>query len=161
MIMLYLDMDGVLANFDKKYNSLNSKKENKIRFRDAVMTHRIFENLEFMPDTQKLLNHVSNLRGVHVEILTSLGTFDNDRGEQAKIQKLQWLAKKNIPYKANFVRIKPEKAKYATPESILIDDSPGCIFPFIAAGGHGILHYLASESIRILDSTVLKISKTM
>lgn len=158
MITLYLDMDGVLANFDKKYRSLDPHKEDKVRFRDAVLIHRIFEDLEFMPDTQELLNHVSKLRGITVEILTSMGTYDTIRGEQAKTQKLHWLNKKNIPYKANFVRTKHEKAQYATPESILIDDSVGCVSPFIAKGGHGILHKHASESIRILDSTILQIS---
>lgn len=158
MITLYLDMDGVLANFDKKYRELDPHKDDKIRFRDAVMIHRIFEDLEFMPDTQELLNHVSRLRGINIEILTSMGTFDTTRGTQAKMQKMHWLAKKNIPYKANFVRTKAEKAQYATPESILIDDSVGCINPFIAKGGHGILHKHASESVRLLDSTILQIS---
>ena len=157
MITLYLDMDGVLANFDKAYRQLDPKKEDRVRFRDAVMLHRIFEDLEFMPDAQELLNHVSKLRGVNVEILTSMGTFETIRGHQAKIQKMHWLDKHNIPYKPNFVRTKTEKAQYATPESILIDDSPGCITPFIAAGGHGILHTSAKESIRVLDSTILQI----
>jgi hypothetical protein len=158
MITLYLDMDGVLANFDKKYRSLDPQKEDKIRFRDAVMLHRIFEDLEFMPDTQELLNHVSKLRGITVEILTSMGTYDQIRGEQAKMQKMHWLTKKNIPYKPNFVRTKHEKAQYATPKSILIDDSVGCIIPFVTKGGHGILHANASESIRTLDQTIDQIS---
>jgi hypothetical protein len=73
------------------------------------------------------------------------------------MQKLKWLNAKNIPYKANFVRNKQEKAQYATPNSILIDDSAGCIGPFVAAGGHGILHVKSSETIRILDATILQI----
>jgi len=157
MITLYLDMDGVLANFDKKYRQLDPHKEDRVRFRDAVMTHRIFEDLEFMPDAQELLNHVSKLHGINIEILTSLGTFETARGQQAKIQKMTWLEKKNIPYRANFVRTKTEKAQYATPHSILIDDSIGCITPFVEKGGHGILHKHASESIRVLDSTILQI----
>ena len=73
------------------------------------------------------------------------------------MQKLKWLNEKNIPWKANFTRNKEEKAQYASPTSILIDDSSGCIGPFIAAGGHGILHSHSSETIRILDSTILQI----
>lgn len=156
-ITLYLDMDGVLADFNKKFLALESQLPDHQKFRDAVLIHRIFEDLDFMPDTQELLNHVSRLHGVHIEILTSMGTFDPFRGQEAKHQKNLWLAKKNIPYKPNFVRTKTEKAQYATTKSILIDDSVGCISPFIRAGGHGILHVNASETISILDSTILQI----
>ncbi len=157
MITLYLDMDGVLANFDKRFKELQSDLPDHQKFRDAVMKHKIFEDLEFMPDTQQLLNHVSRLHNVHIEILTSVGTFDPQRGQEAKMQKLNWLEKKNIPYRANFVRTKTEKAQYATPSSILIDDSIGCITPFNEKGGHGILHTNATDTNRILDSILLKL----
>jgi len=157
MITLYLDMDGVLADFNKAYTQYDPHKEDRKKFRSAVMEYKIFEDLDFMPDTQELLNHVSKLRGVNIEILTSMGTHDPFQGESAKQQKLFWLNKHNIPYKANFVRSKEEKAKYATPTSILIDDSSGCIGPFIRAGGHGILHSHSSETNAILDSTITQI----
>jgi 5'(3')-deoxyribonucleotidase len=157
MITLYLDMDGVLADFNKEYTKFDPQKEDRKKFRDSVMTHKIFEKLDFMPDTQELLNHVSKLQNVRIEILTSMGTHETHQANEAKSQKLTWLSEKNIPYKANFVHDKQEKAKYATPTSILIDDSSGCIGPFIAAGGHGILHSHSSETIRILDSTILQI----
>ena len=157
MITLYLDMDGVLADFNKAYIRYDPKKEDRKKFRAAVMEYKIFEDLDFMPDTQELLNHVSKLHGVDVQILTSMGTFDPIQGDEAKRQKLKWLNDKNIPYKANFVRSKEEKSKYATDHAILIDDSVGCISPFIRQGGHGILHTNASETISILDSLILQI----
>ena len=157
MITLYLDMDGVLADFNKEYSKFDPEKADRKRFRESVLQHHIFEKLDFMPDTQELLNHVSRLHGVNIEILTSMGTHEPIQAQEAKHQKLKWLAAKNIPYRANFVHNKQEKAKYATPRSILIDDSAGCISPFIEAGGHGILHTNASDTIRILDSTILQL----
>jgi hypothetical protein len=150
-------MDGVLADFNKEYLKHDPQKADRKRFRSAVIDDKIFEKLDFMPDTEELLNHVSKLHDVKIEILTSMGTHDPFQGNAAKEQKLTWLEKHNIPYRANFVRSKSEKAQYATPTSILIDDSPGCIGPFIEKGGHGILHHKASETIRILDSTILQI----
>jgi len=157
MIMLYLDMDGVLADFNKEYIKYDPNKEDRKKFRSAVIDHKIFEKLDFMPDTQQLLNHVSKLSNVTVEILTSMGTRDPFQAQEAKHQKLRWLDKHNIPYKANFVHSKQEKANYAGSTSILIDDSIGCISPYIEAGGHGILHVNAPDSIRMLDSTLLQI----
>jgi hypothetical protein len=150
-------MDGVLADFNKEYTKFDPEKADRKRFRESVLQHQIFEKLDFMPDAQELLNHVSRMHGVTVEILTSMGTHEPFQAEAAKMQKLKWLNAKNIPYRANFVHNKQEKAKYANPRSILIDDSVGCITPFIEAGGHGILHTNSSNSISILDSTILQI----
>ena len=160
MITLYLDMDGVLADFHKEYDKIDPERSDRKRFRWSVMEHKIFEKLDFMPDTQELLNHVCKLNGVTIEILTSMGTHDPFQAQAAKMQKLQWLAAKNLPWRANFVHNKQEKSKYATSRSILIDDSVGCISPFVEAGGHGILHTNASNTIRLLDSTILQLRAT-
>jgi hypothetical protein len=154
MITLYLDMDGVLCNFDKAYRSLRTHATDGKRFRAAVMEYHIFEDLEFMSDAQELLNYVSKLNDLNIEILTSLGTFEVDQGNSAKYQKMKWLASKNIPYKANFVRSKEEKANYASPNNILVDDSIGCVKPFNIAGGHGILHTKSFDSIQQIGHVI-------
>jgi len=130
MITLYLDMDGVIADFNKEYMKLDPNKTDRKRFRSAVIEDKIFEKLDFMPDAAELLNHVSRLNGINIEILTSMGTH---------------------------VHSKVEKAAYATPTSILIDDSIGCITPFNEKGGHGILHTSASETNKVLDSILLQL----
>ena len=46
MITLYLDMDGVLADFNKAYTKLRTgAPDNPERFRAAVMVHKIFEEI--------------------------------------------------------------------------------------------------------------------
>lgn len=159
MITLYLDMDGVIANFDKAYRQYDPLKEDRKKFRSAVMDGKIFEDLEMMPNAMTLLRHVASLRNVKVEMLTSMGTFDPIQGEEAKRQKLIWLKKHNIHYKANFSRSKQEKALHATPHSILIDDSEGCITPFEKAGGHGILYEDSKVRavVQKLDNLILQL----
>ena len=154
MITLYLDMDGVLCNFDKAYRKLDPEKADRKKFREAVFTYKIFEDLEFMPDTTELMNYVSKLEGITIEILTSMGTYDAEQGNAARYQKMRWLDSKNIPYKANFVRAKQEKANFAHDRAILVDDSIGCITPFNAKGGHGILHTKSTDTIQQIHDTI-------
>lgn len=51
MITLYLDMDGVLADFDKEYMKHDPEKKDRESFREAVLNDKIFTKLDFMPDT--------------------------------------------------------------------------------------------------------------
>jgi len=149
MIKLYLDMDGVLCNFNKAYRVYDPEFDRK-KFQQAVMQYKIFEDLELMSNALGLLSFVETL-DVDIEMLTSMGTFDPVQGAEAKRQKLIWLRNHHINYPANFVRTKSEKAKYATPFSILIDDSIGCITPFNEAHGHGILYDDSTQKQTLLQ----------
>jgi|APGre2960657404_1045060.scaffolds.fasta_scaffold01854_10 hypothetical protein len=153
---VYLDMDGVLCDFDTAFSEILPELDDKKRFKQAVMEHNIFRKLKPMPDALELLKFVGSLSHVYVEILTSVGTFDEKQGHEAKLQKSDWLTRRNIPYKPNFVRTKHEKSKYATPYSILIDDSLGCITPFNEAGGYGILHTSSTDSMKQLQEVFRK-----
>lgn len=161
-IKLYLDMDGVLANFDEAFKAIDGSPVDRVKFKKAVMEDKIFRNLNFMPDTEQLLTHVRSLKDVDIEILTSVGTYDPFVGQEVRLQKSNWLKERNINYKVNFVRSKSEKAKYALQSvnlipNILVDDSPGCVDPFNAAGGRGILHKSAAETIPLIDSMILQV----
>jgi len=50
MITLYLDMDGVLADFDKEFHKNGRQEHDSKRFRDAVMNDSLFEKLDMMPE---------------------------------------------------------------------------------------------------------------
>ena len=163
---LYLDMDGVLCDFITSYNEIkeNLPKEMHIlndfkKFKHAVMEHKIFSHLKPLPDALELLESVASLQGVDVKMLTSVGTFDEKVGHEVKLQKSAWLNRNNIPHIPFFVRSKAEKAEYANEYAILIDDSIGCIEPFNAAGGHGILHINAKQSMKEVDGVFKKMKE--
>lgn len=150
-------MDGVICDFNSYFSQISPELDDKKRFRQAILEHNIFRMLKPMPDALDLLEFVACLSHVNVEMLTSVGTFDEKVGHEVKMQKSDWLNRNNIPHKPNFVRTKHEKAEYATPYSILIDDSIGCITPFNEAGGHGILHTSAKNSMKQLQEIFKKI----
>lgn len=145
MINLYMDLDGVLCNFEKAYREMWHEFEyDRKRFKAAVLERSIFTNLEKMPGAEPLLQMMKYLRdnkGVNVEILTSTGSSDPAMIAAATQQKTHWLEKHGIAYKTNFVNNKPQKARFANKLSILVDDSIGCIDPFNAAGGYGVHHH--------------------
>jgi hypothetical protein len=86
------------------------------------------------------LDLISYLNSVNIpkEILSSTG-YDRVLRE-VSLQKQEWLHKHGIDYKANFVPGKKFKYKYATPNSIIIDDTVSVIDDWNKAGGIGILH---------------------
>lgn len=145
-ITLYLDMDGVLSNFEKAYRAMwNEFKFDRERFKEAVMERRIFSHLELMPNAEKFLAKIREIESgygsqLNIEMLTSVGTHRTEMGNAGREQKIGWLNSHGIIYKPNFVCSKPEKALYAGPHKVLVDDSIGCIDPFNAAGGVGLLH---------------------
>jgi len=157
MMTLYLDMDGVLCDFDTPYAEIQSDLEDKDKFRFVVEQHEIFKKLKAMPDALQMLLHLATLKHIHIEMLTSVGTFDETLGHKIKLQKAYWLERNNIPHKPNFVRCREEKAEYANKHTILIDDHLECVEPFRNAGGHAIHHINAKTTIVELTELIDKL----
>ena len=145
-------MDGVLCNFEKRFTELYG--EDALGFRDRknfttnwpnFIMDGNFENLEWFPGGKELLEFIQNETDWDVEILSSSGG-ERFHSEVA-VQKVTWLCNNGIPYKANIVPGRKHKAAYATPETILIDDTEDIIVNFNAAGGVGILHKDINETL--------------
>ena len=144
-ITLYLDMDGVICNFEKAYRAMwHEFTYDRERFREAVVHRRIFETLEWMPNGEAFIDEIKRVAyayNLNVEMLTSTGSHRTEMKTAAIEQKTRWLCERGIPWKANFVCAKPEKAQYAVlGKTILIDDMAGCTEPFIEKGGMAFLH---------------------
>lgn len=158
---IYVDMDGVLCNFDEQYKLMFGERPAEVKRQeqefwqnwDRFVLEESFIKLKPMPDAHELIGYLKLLRdsGIPVEILSSSG--GKKHHENVRAQKEVWLAANEIDFKPNIVPGGHLKAKYAKgPWYILIDDMDRNIESFEKAGGTGILHTSAHATIRVLEA---------
>lgn len=155
---LALDLDGVLADFEGKVAEINKLPFTKIprgkiwgsieRYDREV--EPFFESLDLMPDAKHLWEYAAS-NFVNLFILTATGWTPKN----AAAQKRKWVAK---TFGAGVI-VKPvqssdQKAQFANPRTILVDDRMKSIGPWTAAGGIGVLHTSAADSIAKLKEIV-------
>jgi len=166
---LFVDMDGVLVDFEKGYEQLtgvsiqqsNEQDKNKFwnLYRDSLEQKNIPEkdywaNLPWMSDGQTLWDYVKQYNPY---ILTAPSVNPDLPKEQRykrefnqSIQgKLEWVKRldnmKNIYFKAAQF-----KSQLSKPNKILIDDRKDTIDAWNTKGGIGILHTSAADTIEQL-----------
>lgn len=155
--MIYVDMDGVIADFTKRYKEKFGVSPEEARGKnfgpnfEKFIEDGEFGKLDTMPDMGLLIGYLNTL-SIPKEILSSTANPEN-HGFIAP-QKQMWLNKYGITYPTNFVPGKKHKAKYATPTSIIIDDTRSIIEDWNEAGGIGILHTDAVSTIAMLKMYV-------
>lgn len=153
-----IDLDGVLADFNAKVEEVFKKPIRDIPKRDLwdgisrynKTVEPFFENLPAMSDYRELINFVDKNFSKWF-ILTATGNTPKDAGEQ----KTRWVSKVLNPViDVVTVRKSEEKANYASENTILVDDRNKSIEPWVAAGGIGILHTSAKNSIEELKKYI-------
>ena len=145
---VFIDMDGVLSDFDKTIiEKFGTKKEWANRW--DLLPEDFFFSLPKMSDADELVNHISGQFEWHVlTAIPNLPVF-----LECRMQKMQWIYKH---YKIYPVRIhcvfQREKQYYAVEENlspnILIDDCESNVTDWKSKGGIAILHTSANDSIR-------------
>jgi hypothetical protein len=154
-------MDGVIANFEKRYielfreapdgpNSHRDRKEFSKNW-EVFISGKHFETLDWWPGGPELISYLAkNVPISDVEILTSSG--GNKYHDLVVVQKHKWIKTFGLPdWKVNVVAGRKKKAEFATPDSILIDDTLDVIQAFREAGGIGIHHKDIGNTLMLLD----------
>ena len=155
---IYLDMDGVIADFVKRYKEMYhmeprdaEKKRQFDQFFDQFIESNQFATLDLMPGSMMGLEFLRKIN-VPTQILSS--TANEKRYDSISKQKMIWLQKHGITFTPNFVPGKRHKWKFATPNSIIIDDTESVIDDWRKAGGIAIWHKDWPTTLAILRQYV-------
>jgi hypothetical protein len=168
--VIYSDMDGVLVDFDKGYKDLTdvstkqADAQGKSKFwklfgksliKKNIPERSYWADLEPMPDKEKLWNFISPFNPY---VLTAPSVnFDIPFEERYKLEKNQsmqgkteWANKYLSNMRKLYFRSAGRKSDFAGPNKILIDDRADTIQKWRDAGGIGILHKNATDTIQQL-----------
>jgi hypothetical protein len=157
--MIYLDMDGVIADFGKRYKEQYhmepreaEKKKEFNKFFDEFIATKQFETLDLMYGAMDGLTFLRKHLTIPTQILSS--TANEERYDEISRQKMIWLQTHGITFTPNFVPGKRHKWKFAKPDTIIIDDTSSVIDDWRKAGGIGILHTDWQTTLGILKMYV-------
>lgn len=154
-LKIYCDMDGVLTDFDKRFNEIHpwsptkfTEKNGKDEFWELIDERGVgfWVGMEWMEDGKLLWEYLKTNHDV--ELLSS-----PSRAEHSRLGKRLWVrnhklgAKLNLAYSYN-------KKKYAAPNHVLIDDRKDNIEGWESKGGIGILHTSTEDTIAKLLNIV-------
>ena len=156
---IFLDMDGVLADFLKGVEqpeyighplTNDSKGHTEYDLRKEELTNkRLFANLPPMADMYDLIAYVKHCE-VPWEILTAAGTVNRNLVVYDKNEWVKRYVDPTIPVTCTFSG--SQKAAYALEGNVLIDDRKKNIDAWVAAGGIGIVHTSAADTIEQLKT---------
>jgi hypothetical protein len=155
---IYLDMDGVICDFQNRYkklfDSLPERDDKTKTFHknfDKFIEGRNFATLEMMEGSITLIHTLEKLyeeQGIVTEILSS--TASEKRHETIKEQKEEWLKTHGITFKQNFVPGKSLKYLFAEQTALIIDDTVSVIDDWRRHGGQAIWHNNVPATLAML-----------
>jgi 5'(3')-deoxyribonucleotidase len=154
--IIFCDMDGVLVDFDKGYEELTGKSTKHVDSQDrdgfwnlfnnsleekGISEYQYWADLDWQPGGQELWNYIKQ----YTPYILTAPTYnpESKQGKREWVQRLDGM--KNIYFKpARF------KQELSGKNRILIDDRADTINNWNTAGGIGILHTSAANTIEQL-----------
>lgn len=145
---LYCDLDGVLVDFLRGKTMLGPMSGNQAWNAIRLAGADYWANLPWTVDGKELWR---NLLPFHPVILTAYPNFRATENELVSQGKTTWVYRELgvIPM---IICEKHHKCYYAAPKSILVDDDLDNIREWKAAGGIGIFHESASQTLLQLSN---------
>lgn len=150
--MIYIDMDGVVADFDKAILEVFGEEYcDRVAtdfWKDVCVEQKVFER---MPPIHEGMNMVHRIKANHdICFMTSTGGLPHHI-DIAK-QKLTWLHEHDLgKYPVAFCMNTKGKGLYAHPGAVLIDDRQKVCDAWAEGGGDAIL-FTRENALRIASS---------
>lgn len=146
MGQLYLDCDGVLADFDRGASAVLGMMPRQFErqyglaefWRRLTCSPDFYATLPIMPDAQILFDAVRHLDPI---ILTGC-----PRGDWAAPQKVRWAAS-HFPGTPIITCMAADKRRHSEPGDILVDDTLKHRHLWVKAGGIFVHHVAAASTI--------------
>lgn len=150
---IYCDMDGVIADFDKRFKDLNPEKltaaeyqakygiEKFWDFIDEENKVKFWVGIPWMPDGKELWDYIKDKKPTLLSAPS--------KKPASRLGKRLWV-KNNIPGTPLILASADKKQNYSGRNKILIDDRPDNVDQWRSKGGIGILHTNAQNTIKQL-----------
>lgn len=152
---IYCDMDGVISDFDKRFEEYTHMTPNKYKIEHGIHGFYDFINnkgIEFwtsipwMPDGKRLWEYIKKEKPT----LISVPTYENS----SFLGKKMWVTN-NVPNTPLILVSRQNKQDYAKKNTILIDDRFDTIDEWNEKGGIGILFKSTEQTINELKKLKL------
>lgn len=152
--MIYIDLDGVLADFDKAKKALGTFPSDTEMWDAIGKIPDWYRNLDLCPDARKLWNYCNHYWDVTVLTAVPKRVL-KDTAAQDKRKWVRFHLGPDVPV---ITCHREEKQEYAISlgkdgeifDNILIDDSGINIGQWMMSGGIGILHSNVTETLSCL-----------
>lgn len=145
---LFLDLDGVFAHFDLAHYELTGKWPHEVSkaslWKTVYKAKNFFLTLKFMPDAEILWKYCKQY---NPRFLTGAPLIPDSHDH-----KRQWVAEKFGAEWETIVLPSKDKQKYSGEHKVLVDDRKDNIDRWIDAGGIGIVHKNAHDTIQQLEA---------